>query len=365
MEVEYLKSDEGIRRKDEKPPIIVWKGVKMVKNHSIRAVANEIMNMSANQDLISINVIGKQSTGKTEICKTLSCQIHQMASEPYAVLHLGKKQLGDLEGTVANLKPMNHIIIFDDIAFLKAQMTNKQIDSVQSVLAEIRHLKGGDVRIIIFKCFQYSKAIPPFLRQNDMTFFSSVDENEKDSILATIGNHNAYKMNQLKKMQVQVKMGKAGQAYFHYPMGRKKVTYFKYHARNPFLPYLYYNGISARIIVSPLREWIDPVCSVCDVMEEGEDRAKDTQNIIDDFTKKFGNKRTAKAALRQVALMKGIDTNHKRTSQGIRYIEQFLDKKLIDMETLLAAFDLKETKTALRKAKQPEFVNPLAERDET
>lgn len=367
MEVQYLQSDEKIRQKDKKPPIIVWKNVKMVKNHSIRKVAHEIKNASANQELISVNVIGKQSTGKTEICKTISHFIHQMASEPYAVLRLGKDELAHLEETIANLKPMNHIIIFDDIAFLKAHMTNKQIDGVQDVLAKIRHLKGGDVRIIIFKCFQYSKAIPPFLRQNDMTIFSSVDENEKDSILATIGNHNARLMYLLKKLQVQVKIGDAGKAFFHYPMGneRKTVTYFKYHARNPFLPYLYYNGTSARIIVSPLREWVDPICNVCDIQGEEEDRSIATANIIQDFIAKFGNEKTAKSVLRQVALTNGINVNLKRTTQGMKYIQKFLDNKLINMEELLAHFDLKETKTALRKGKQPEYFNPLSEKDET
>ena len=103
LPIEYLKSDERIKVKQKKPSIIKWKDVRMVKNHSIRAVANEIMNMSANQDLISINVIGKQSTGKTELCKTVSHLIHQMAAEPYAVLHLGREELGELEKTVAEL----------------------------------------------------------------------------------------------------------------------------------------------------------------------------------------------------------------------------------------------------------------------
>ena len=220
---------------------------------------------------------------------------------------------------------------------------------------------------MIFKSFQYSKAIPPFLRQNDMTFYSSVDDNEKDSIIDTLGKHNTNKLNLLRKLQVQVKLGKAGQAYFHYPMGTKGKLYHKYHARHPFLPYLYYNGISARIVVSPLRTWIDPICSTCDMMDEseGDNRETETQNIIDQFISKFGNKATAKSVLRQVAMQNGVDVNLRKTSQGIKFIQKYMDNRLINLPTLLKAFGLEETRTHINPDKQPEYVNPLKEKDET
>ena len=37
----------------------------------------------------------------------------------------------------------------------------------------------------------------------------------------------------------------------------------KYKSRDPFLPFLYSNQLGCRIVVSPLRTWIQPICNVC------------------------------------------------------------------------------------------------------
>lgn len=352
MEIEYLEPLES-KRKGQKPVVIKWKGSKMIRNHSIRAVAHEIKNMSANQDLISVNVIGKQSTGKTEICKTLGHLIHQMADESYNVSLIGKNEFLNLEETVKNLKPTNHILIFDDIAFLKAGATTKQIDQIQYILSVIRHLPGGkDVRIIIFKSFQYTKSLPPFLRQSDMTFISSVDDSEYDSLLSILGKHNASKILLLKKLQVQVKLGDKDKAYFHYPLGRK--DFFKYHAKHPFLPYLYYNGSSCRIVVSPLRTWIDPICQSCDNPETCDETKINLETFIEDFSKKFGNKGNAKSIIKIMLMQKGINCYPKRVTQGVRYVEQFLAQKLITLDDVAKEFELEPIRTSLHFSKKPE-----------
>lgn len=79
--------NEVIHRKDNfskkgRPLIIRWAGVPMIASQSVRVVADEIINMSTNQDLIALNLIGKGSTGKTELAKTLSCLIHTRSKIP-------------------------------------------------------------------------------------------------------------------------------------------------------------------------------------------------------------------------------------------------------------------------------------------
>ena len=354
MEIELMESRESIKKKDQKPPIIKWKDAWMIRSQSIRAVAHEIMNMSSNQDLISINVIGKQSTGKTEICRTLAHLIHQMADEPYSVSFIGKKEFINLEETIAGLKPTNHILIFDDIAFLKAGASTKQIDQMQYVLSIIRHLPSAqDVKIIIFKSFQYSKSIPPFLRQNDLTFISSVDANEYESILVMLGKNHARKIKRLQKMQVQVKLGEKDNAWFHFPIDIRETKYFKYHAKHPFLPYLYYNGISCRIVVNPLRTWIDPICNICDDQSKIELKEKTFNAFIEDFDKKFGGQRIAITAVKEVLSRKGIITHTKNIATAIKYIEKFTSENNISLKEIQKYYGLTERKVRLRKNKQP------------
>ncbi len=355
MKVTYLESEEISRKSKDKPVIIPWKDTKMIRSQSIRAVAHELKNMSSNQDLISVNVIGKQSTGKTELCKTLAHLIHQMADEVYNVKIIGRKEFINLEETAASLEPTNHILIFDDLAFLKAGASTKQIENIQFILSVIRHLPGGkDVRIIIFKSFQYSKALPPFLRQNDATLISSVDDNEIKSLTDMLGVKSVPKINLLKKLSVQLKRGSKDQSYFHYPLGNKG-NYFKYHAKHPFLPYLYYNGDSCRITVSPLRTWIDPFCQICDDPKLSEETKSNLENFLEDFTKKFGTEQNAKAIIKIMMMQNGVNCYPKRVVQGIRYVEKFLEKKLVPLDALAVTFGLEKTNTHLDVSKAPKF----------
>lgn len=362
MEVEYLESKSRVK-KGQKPVIIKWKNTKMVRNHSIRAVAHEIKNMSANQDFISINVIGKQSTGKTELCKTLAHLVHDMSDLPYNVLHLGKKELLNLEETMDSLEPTNHILIFDDIAFLSATASKQQIDQIQQVLSVIRHLKGGkDVKIILFKSFQYTKAISPFMRQNDMTFISSVDDNEQESLIALVGKHNATKISLLKRLQVQVKIGEADDSHFAVPLGNKG-KFFKYHAKHPFLPYLYYNGSSCRMIVSPLRYWIDEHCPTCDHIEHDAESEQNLKEFVEDFSKRFGTRQKAKLIVKIMAIQRGKNCFSKRIGQGIDYCEKFLAKKKVNFEELMKEFEVEKVNAEFQN--HDKEVNPLKGVDDT
>ena len=93
------------RKNFGKPLIIRWAGVPMIASQSVRVVADEIINMSNNQDLISINIIGKGGTGKSELARTLCCLIHSRSKLPYNVNYFSMKHMLDLEQTVKNLTP--------------------------------------------------------------------------------------------------------------------------------------------------------------------------------------------------------------------------------------------------------------------
>jgi hypothetical protein len=87
----------------------------------------------------------------------------------------------NLQETMAHLKPSNYILISDDITFLNANSSKKQINQIQSVMSMIRQLDGGrDVRIILFKRFQY-RSIPPFVRESQSTIISSIDDDNTDA----------------------------------------------------------------------------------------------------------------------------------------------------------------------------------------
>ena len=134
-----------------RPVVIQWQNTRMVASHSLRAVSREITNISESLDYVSVNFIGTMSSGKSSTMDTLAHLIHKESKAPFLVKKFGKEELLNLQETMASLKPSNYILIFDDIAFMNASASKKQIDQIQSVMSTIRHLDGGkDVRIILF-----------------------------------------------------------------------------------------------------------------------------------------------------------------------------------------------------------------------
>jgi len=352
---EYIQNNHFESQKPiGKPSVITWQGVRMVRSHSIQAVAKEIINMSANQEMVSINAIGKQSTGKTELLKTISHLVHKHAKIPYQISYFGKEEMLNLEETVKNLKPINQLIIFDDIAFLKASATNKQIDQIQQVLSIIRHLPGGqDVKIILMKSFQYTKAIPPFLRQNDFTFVSSVDDNEIDNLTALLGKKYYAKIKQLKFLRAQGAMGDEGKSNFVFDMGGGKKVIYGW--QRPFLPYIYVSGVGCRIIVSPLRTWIDPICNECNpISERGVGITSEATEVVNDFISKFKDGNVVRTAVKIKLIQQGINCFSPRIVQAVKYIDRIQQEKLVSIESLATVLGLTPTKTLLFPDKQPE-----------
>jgi len=237
---------------------------------------------------------------------------------------------------------------------LKASATNKQIDQIQQVLSIIRHLPGGqDVKIILMKSFQYTKAIPPFLRQNDFTFVSSVDDNEIDNLTVLLGKKYYSKIKQLKFLRAQGAMGEEGKSTFTFDMGGGKKVIYGW--QKPFLPFIYVSGIGCRIIVTPLRSWIDPVCNVCaKVNNETQDNQVDVKQVIDDFISKFKDGNVIRTAVKIKLIQKGINAFSPRIVQAVKYIERMQQEKLVSVEALASELELKPTKTLLFPDKQPE-----------
>ena len=122
--------------------------------------------------------------------------------------------------------------------------------------------------------------------------------------------------------------------------------------QQPFLPFLYISGIGSRIVVSPLREWIDPICNVCSGNSKVSETT-DVENIIEDFKNKFGDGSVIRQAVKIKLIQQGINCYPPRVVQAVRYIDQLQQKKLISIESLANALDLTETRTSLYPRKQP------------
>jgi len=354
LETVYVKpvKDSNLARKGEKPTITEWKGAKMIRQHSIRAAAREILNDVKETGLTSIGLLGLQGSGKTTLAKCLGHLIHEMADEPYTIKVLDKEGILHLRETITKLEPMNHVIIFDDSSFLTANASKQQLDEIKQTATEIRHLPGGkDVRIVLIFNYHYSKSLDKFLRGCGFTFVTGVTANEYDNLTQIFGVNNSAKILEFQRMYAFAKSKKK----FSFKLGKK--GWFTYNYKQPFIPSLFFNNISLRFVVSPIRTWIDPICSICENSKNDPVKSNvDLEKFSSDLTYKFGPS-IARQAVRLKCFQNGVNVYPKRVKQCMQYVDNYLSTKIFNLEELAIHFKFDNEKTRLDE-KIPDDITP-------
>jgi len=330
------------------PKLMDWKGTKMVRNHSFLATIKEIVTVcegvteaTEGSDAIRIGIVGDTHTGKTTMAQAIAHSIHKMSKLPFTIKQFSKNELMEFADTLSKLKSTNHILIFDDVSFLAAIAGKHKIDLIQQSATEIRHLEGGrDVKIIAIFGYHYTKALPPYLRQSDFKFYTSVGSSELKNMEEMLGGK---KMKTVLNFQRQFLIARL-KGYYKIPIGQKKLLAYKY--RDPFIMSLFWNNLSLRPIISPTRDWLDPICSVCAGSEQTSEIS--LEQFIDEGEEKF-TPQLFRTVVKQQLRLQGMNTYSPRYVQCARWIERALEKKIIILTELAGMMDIQITKTALFK----------------
>lgn len=336
--------------KDKRPAIIKWKTENMIRVHSLRATVKEILAGLQVLDVIKVGVIGEPSTGKSSLEDTLAHLIHKMSPIPFAVRSLGENEFMDIEKYLASLPPANYVLKFRDLSFLKGKYGSKKIEELKASITKIRHLPGGkDVKIVLIYDYHYTMGLDKYLRQANFRYFTSVGSSEKENMIDIVGKHFEGLVNDFSNTYVEMTTTETHKATFKISKNR----FFAYSYKNPFVPVLFWNNASLRVVVFPLRTWIDPVCSICSTGDNPELQSEfDLQKFKDERNMKFGE-RTYLSALKTILFAHGITTYSGPVTQAIRDINRTLETKVTNLEELAVAFDLQPTRTYLKKPISP------------
>ena len=330
------------------PKVIKWKGVSMVRNHSFLSTVRQIIDFSKTLDVVKIGIIGDQHSGKSTLAQSIAHCIHNLSKEiPYAIRVFNKHHLLKFEETLKTLQPANYVLVFDDVSFLGANAGKQQLEIIKQAVTEIRHLDGGqDVKIITIMNYHYTLGLDKYLRTADFFYYTTVGSSEKDNIEKMVGSKYIPLIEEFKKMR---RHGVA-KGYFSIRIGPKEP--FPYKFRNPFQPALFYNNDALRLIVTPTRQWVDPICSIC---EEALGNTTSSEIDIPTFCKQgetnFGSGNFI-AAIKLDLYTNGLTVYGKHVVQALRFIARARAKKLIVLEQLAAHYGLEITKTALLKKKE-------------
>lgn len=345
-----IDPQEEAEAKDRRPAIIKWKNENMVRVHSLRATVKEILAGLQVLDVIKVGVIGEPSTGKSSLEDTLAHLIHKMSPIPFAVRSLGESEFMDIEKYLASLPPANYVLKFRDLSFLKGKYGSKKIEELKASITKIRHLPGGkDVKIVLIYDYHYTMGLDKYLRQANFRYFTSVGSSEKENMIDIVGKHFEGIVNDFANTYVEMTTTEGHKATFRISKNR----YFSYSYKNPFVPVLFWNNANLRVVVFPLRTWIDPICSICSVGDNPDLQSEvDLVKFKEDRDKLFGPQNYL-AAVRVILYAHGIVSYSNRISQAIKDVNRTLEKKIISLEDMATIYNLKPSNARLRK--------PLAE----
>ena len=331
-----------------RPTITKWKGESMIRVHSMRASVREIVMKSKNRDVIKVGIVGEPHTGKSTQADTIGHLIHKIAKKEYnidfAVRSYAKDEFMDIKKTLAELPPANYILKFGDLSFLKSVYGTKKVEELQQAMTEIRHLPGGqDVKIILVYDYHYTKGLPPYLRQSDFKYFTGVGSSEKENMEEIVSGRYYQKMLTFKKLADRAPTTEK----FSFQLGNK--GYFTYKYKQPFIPMLYWNEDTLRVVVSPTREWIDPLCTTCAVSDDTFQSDANIDSVIQHGNKNFGPG-NFEAAIKLKLRVNGMNVYNKHVVNAEKWIDKVMEAKKIRLEDFAVKYGLTITNTKLRKS---------------
>jgi hypothetical protein len=328
------------------PTIMKWKGVNMVRQESFLAAIKEVVRWAEEIDVTRVGIVGDMHSGKTTMAEAIAHSVHKESKLPWGIKILYEKDLMNFEETLKTLTvDTNWILRFDDVSFLDAKHNKKAISQVKEAVTKVRHLEGGkDVKIILIYNYHYSKGLDKYLRMADFRFFTTVGSEEEDNFEGIMG----VKSMSLVKFFAQNRQRAITKKFFQspHPMANKKKFFYKW--RDPFIPVLFWNNSTLRMIISPTRKWLEPICTICSNAGGGVDSEINIAKFCEESEAKF-TKGTFTGVIKQFLREQGVNTYSAKTVQARRYLDKALEMKVFNLEELALHYGLKETKTKMRK----------------
>ena len=331
----------GIERK---AVIQEWQGEKMVRVHSFLAAVEQICHWSKEIDVTKVNIIGDMHSGKTTmaeaICHAYHRRMKQLYDIPFAVRLLTAEHLADFKKTLSGLQPANYALIFDDVSFMESTLGRKQIAGIQAAVTTIRHMGGGDRKILLVYNFHYNMALNKFLRQSDFKLWTTVGNSEMENMERILKNPRAMQLvrdfQRARATAVNTKT---------WTVRASKAVSHTYRWRDPWIPVLFYDNVRLRMLVSPTRKWLSPKCATCYLGMNPERRPSEISptDYVALGRKKYGAGAFNSAA-KLILLENGLSTYSRAVKIAKRAIELDMGVKQLTLEDLMTAcgFEVKQ-----------------------
>lgn len=309
----------------------------MVRNESFIAAVKEIITYAEEIDVVRVGILGDMHSGKSTISMAIAHAFHTYSKIPFIPKVFYREDLRNFKETLRNLKPANYYLVFDDVSFMK------HTTEIEKEITEIRHMDEGDFKVVLVFNFHYPKALPPFLREFQFKWVTSIGTDNEKTIVDNYGKDN---LRLVRDFKMQRKKAITKKVWFQ-RVGPKEPV--KYDYRNPFIPVLFWNENTMRNVVAPTRYFMDKICSICEEAEGNKEYdGKTLEDVCSQGENNFG-KHNFLAALKLLLFTNGLTTHGKHVVRAIRWIERERKARNMPLPAFAAHYELSETKTRLRK----------------
>lgn len=330
-----------------KPRVIKWNKTEMLRAHSFLSSVNRICSAAKKKDVIKIGIIGEEDTGKSTLAEALGHAIHikmeKLYNIPFAVRIFFEEDLLDFKNTLKSLTPANYVLVFDDVTFMEGSANKLQINAVKQAVTKIRHLEGGqDVKIILINNYHYSKGLDKYLRQAHFKYFTSVGSEESENLIHVVGKKYSNLIENFIRHQDQIL--KTDPAYWTVRINAK--DHFRYWWRDSFIPVLFFDSLTPRLIVTPTREFMSRACSTC-ALGIGERYSEVPVGALCDEGEKAHGQRVYQSACRLKLFENGLAVHAKSVINAKRWLDIQLTKKKVTLEQIMLHYGWQVTKTKL------------------
>jgi hypothetical protein len=219
----------------------------------------------------------------------------------------------------------------------------KHTAEIEKEITEIRHMDSGDFKVVLVFNFHYPKALPPFLREFQYKWVTSIGTDNEKTIVDNYGKDN---LKLVKNFKMQRKKAITKKVWFQ-RVGPKEPV--KYNYRDPFIPVLFWNENTMRNVVTPTRYFMDKICSTCEEAEGNRDYdGKTLEEVCKHGEKNFGIG-NFKAAIKLLLYVNGLTTHGKNVVRALRWIDKERMSRNMPLPAFASHYELTETNTRLRK----------------